>query len=78
MECNICASPIEPDDKYCFNCGHAVIGHPRSHDFEIGKIAALSTIKKDILTWFGGAALFLTIIVGFLAFFGLDRSIEIL
>lgn len=45
-------------------------------EFELGKIAAIADIKHVILVWFGTGATLVALVVGVLAAFGIDRTIE--
>jgi hypothetical protein len=72
MTCPFCANKVGETDKFCSLCGRFLNRQTPPSDFEIGRIAALDTIKKDILSWIGGGLIVLTI----LAAFGVNEVIK--
>jgi hypothetical protein len=76
MNCSICAAELGEGARFCAVCG-ARVGQPdRNSDFEIGKIAALASVKADVLKWLGGSAAILAGVFGVLAYFGMNELLK--
>ena len=52
MVCSFCGDPHGDSDNYCPRCGRSPKKKTPYSDFELGRIAALDTIKKDFWSWF--------------------------
>jgi hypothetical protein len=65
MICPFCNTAAGDTDNFCSSCGRVLNKIIPRSDFELGRIAALDTIKKDILSWFGGGLILLTILGAF-------------
>jgi hypothetical protein len=62
-ECPSCGLAVT-DTNFCLSCGKRLSKEVPKSDFEIGKIAALDTIKTDIRNWVLGMAA-LAALIGF-------------
>ena len=71
MNCGNCGSPVDGNAKYCGGCGHPIMGQSLIHLFELGKLEALHSVRKEILSWGAG----LVAIFSILAFFGLNELV---
>jgi hypothetical protein len=74
--CSSCASLIPDDAKFCPQCGAPRVKPTTLSEFEIGKIAALSTIRRDILTWLGGTVTALGVIFAVLGYLGMTEMVK--
>jgi hypothetical protein len=70
--CSFCGDTHGDSDNFCPRCGRSPNKKAPYTDFEIGRIAALTTIKKDFWTWFLGAFAALSL----LAIFGVNEIIK--
>jgi len=62
----MCHGNVEEGARFCPECGAQLRRDKTPSDYEIGKIAALASIKKDIIAWLGAPMLGITIITGVL------------
>ncbi len=74
--CPSCQHPAAESDNFCSACGRPLTKGVAASDFEIGKIAALDTIKKDILVWIGAPAAIIGALFTILAYFGITDLIK--
>jgi hypothetical protein len=70
--CSFCGDTHGDSDNYCPRCGRNPKKKAPYSDFELGRIAALDTIKKDFWTWF----LSLFAILSILAAVGVNEIIK--
>src|ERR1035437_8687276 len=76
-QCPKCHHDSQDDAKYCAHCGNPLGSlTDAAAAFEIGKIAALATIKRDILTWFGGGVSIIGIVLTVFAFLGMNEVVK--
>jgi hypothetical protein len=75
-QCWNCNNDVEEGDRFCSTCGTSLRAGPHASAFEIGKIAALDAIKKDILKWLGGTASILVAAFAILAYLGFNETIK--
>jgi uncharacterized membrane protein YvbJ len=76
VACPTCHVEADDEARFCSNCGAKLQQFGHLSDFEIGKIAALDSIKKDILKWVGGSATIIGITFAGLAYFGLNETLK--
>jgi hypothetical protein len=74
--CPTCNAEADDEAKFCCNCGTKLQRSGPLSDFEIGKIAALDSIKKDTLKWIGGSASIIGVAFALLAYFGLNETLK--
>src|SRR3981081_2657436 len=74
--CATCGGEIPEAGRYCPNCGTRADASKAPSDFEIGKIAALASIKGDILKWFGGWGAGIAAVGAILGYFGMHEFIK--
>ena len=74
-ECSICASTVPDTARYCGNCGNALQEVTRPSAFEVGRIAALDSMKSEIFKWLALPAAILTTIVGIGGYLGITNII---
>lgn len=72
MNCPSCGINVDQTNNFCSSCGKRLSKDIPKSDFEIGKIAALDTIKSDILKWFFG----LVAVAGLLGFVGVREYVK--
>ena len=72
MNCPSCGSVITDAPNFCPSCGKRLNKEVPKSDFEIGKIAALDTIKNDFRNWILGLAA----IFGLLGFLGVREYVK--
>ena len=72
MVCSFCGDAHGDSDNYCPRCGRSPKKKAPYSDFELGRIAALDTIKKDFWTWL----LALFAVLSILAAFGVNEIIK--
>ena len=72
QQCMRCNAIAKQNDQFCSKCGKKFSKNAEISDFEIGRIAALDTIKGDILKWFG----LLSLVLGILALFGINEILK--
>ena len=72
MVCSFCGDIHSDSDNYCPRCGRSPNKKAPYSDFELGRIAALDTIKKDFWSWF----LSLFAVLSILAAVGLNEIIK--
>ena len=73
LPCSFCGTDYEEGSNFCPRCGKK----PKASrivysEFELGRIATLHDLKKDILTWVAGSVVF----VGLLGWFGANQIIQ--
>jgi hypothetical protein len=75
-ECSACSASLPNGARYCPICGTAAESTSLPSQFEIGKLFALVTIKREILTWLGGSATIIGAALAILAYFGLNETVK--
>ena len=78
VACPACHAEADNEAKFCSRCGTSldVSRGGRLSDFEIGKIAALDSLKKDVLKWVGGSAGIIGAAFAILAYLGLNATLQ--
>src|SRR5271154_2087289 len=78
VTCPTCHAEAEDEARFCSQCGTSLDTSGRGHlsDFEIGKIAALDSVKKDILKWVGGSVTVIGAAFAALAYLGLNATLQ--
>ena len=72
----MCAPQTSQRAQGIGNCGVSMDGEPAPSPFEIGKIAALATIRRDVLTWLGGSVAVIGAAFAILAYFGVNELVK--
>jgi len=72
VTCSRCGNTYDDSANFCPRCGQSPKKTAPYSDFELGRIAAFDTIKKDFWTWFVGGFAALAI----LAMFGVNEIIK--
>jgi uncharacterized membrane protein YvbJ len=75
LRCQACGEMVDEDARFCSRCGVQLGSVNESSDFEIGKIAALASIKKDILSWIGAPAAVIGAIIAILGWLGINQMV---
>jgi hypothetical protein len=75
-ECSICGSTFPDTARYCANCGNALREATRPSAFEVGRIAALDTMKSEIFKWLALPAAVVTVIAGIGGYLGVTNIIN--
>jgi hypothetical protein len=74
--CSICNNDSPASARYCANCG-TVLGETNTRSpFEVGRIAALDSVKSEIVKWLGVPFAILTAVAGVLGYFGVANIIN--
>jgi hypothetical protein len=74
--CSICGTDSPASARYCANCG-SLLGEANAPSaFEVGRIAALDSVKSEILKWLGVPFAILTAVAGVLGYFGVTNIIN--
>jgi hypothetical protein len=71
--CGHCGGVLQVANNFCPNCGRRTDRSTQYSDFEIGKLAALDSIKSDFIKWIGGISVIITI----LGLFGFSKLVEL-
>jgi uncharacterized membrane protein YvbJ len=74
--CGTCSALLPDGATFCPKCGTAVQPNTLPNAFELGKIAALASIRRDVLTWLGGSATVIAGVFAILAYFGVNETIK--
>jgi hypothetical protein len=72
VHCKKCGALVDKGDLFCRVCGSSLVKKQPLSDFEIGKVAALDTIKSDFIKWIGSISLLLAI----LGIFGFNKVVD--
>jgi hypothetical protein len=67
---------MEDAARFRSRCGAADTGPKPLDDFEIGRIAALGSVKTDIPKWVGGSTAIFGTVIAVLGFFGVRESLN--
>ena len=76
VECSVCGSACPDAARYCANCGNALQEVNRPSAFEVGRIAALDSIKSEIVKWLGLPIAIVTAIAGLLGYLGVTNIVN--
>lgn len=75
--CVKCGHTLSDSAKFCDECGQPTLSaNDAKFAFEIGKIAALASIKKDVLVWIGGTTSVVGVVLAVLAFLGMNEVVK--
>jgi hypothetical protein len=73
--CSVCGTDSPASARYCPNCAN-VLGDANSPlAFKAGRIAALESVKSEIIKWLGVPIAILTGVVGLLGYLGISNTI---
>ena len=74
--CSKCKRELPDTAKYCPDCGFPTATQNGLSDFELGKLAALTAIKADIISWFRSWGVGIGLAAAVLAYFGMNELIK--
>jgi hypothetical protein len=74
--CSVCGTDSPASARYCANCGSGLGEVNRPSAFEVGRIAALDSVKSDIVKWLGVPFAIVTAAAGVLGYFGVTNLIN--
>jgi uncharacterized membrane protein YvbJ len=73
--CPACHSQVSSAASFCESCGKSLTERHNKREFELGRLAALESIKEDIRKWALGAMTVAGIIFTLLASFGVNALV---
>ena len=76
MICEFCSFVHNDGDNFCPRCGKSPEKKAPYSDFELGRIAALDTMKTEFISWFVRPAAIITILLAVLAYFGVNEMVK--